>query len=93
MKIDHVAAEMLTPVGNDAVVRLPGRRFPGIVVQGNTLSSLFSSVRMISERAKHCGDEELLDEAAMLLERFAAMVERYETALTSHGIELPYAKT
>jgi hypothetical protein len=30
--------EVLSDVSNNAVVRMPGRRFPGLVIQGDSLS-------------------------------------------------------
>ncbi|MFF0091551.1 DUF6959 family protein [Streptomyces canus] len=30
--MERVEAELFTDAGNDAVVRLPGRRFPGVLV-------------------------------------------------------------
>ncbi|MFF5778388.1 DUF6959 family protein [Streptomyces virginiae] len=38
--MERVEAELFTDGGNDAVVRLPGRDFPGVLIQGDTLSIL-----------------------------------------------------
>ncbi|WP_373294465.1 DUF6959 family protein [Streptomyces albiflavescens] len=37
--MERVEAELFTDGGNDAVVRLPGRNFPGVLIQGDTLSA------------------------------------------------------
>ncbi|WP_420709074.1 DUF6959 family protein [Streptomyces sp. NRRL B-1140] len=31
--MERIEAELFTDGGNDAVVRIPGRRFPGVLVQ------------------------------------------------------------
>jgi uncharacterized membrane protein len=38
-------AELLTEATNYAVVQLPGRRFPGVVFQGDSLGSLCHALR------------------------------------------------
>src|SRR5689334_9115638 len=42
--MERVEAELFTDGGNDAVVRLLGRRFPGVLVQGDSLHILRSEV-------------------------------------------------
>ncbi|MFD9220210.1 DUF6959 family protein [Streptomyces sp. NPDC060064] len=42
--MDRLVAELFTEGGNDAMVRLPGRRFPGVLIQGDSLSILRSDL-------------------------------------------------
>ena len=42
-------ATLLTPAWNHAVVQLPGRRFPGVVFQGDSLFLLLEQVREVRE--------------------------------------------
>ena len=44
---DRAVAEMLTGSGNYAVVHLPGRRFPGVVFQGDSLATLCQQLRSL----------------------------------------------
>lgn len=44
---DRAVAEMLTGSGNYAVVHLPGRRFPGVVFQGDSLATLCQQLRSV----------------------------------------------
>jgi predicted RNase H-like HicB family nuclease len=85
-----VEVELLTDQGNNAVVRLPDRKFPGVVIQGDTLSTLITATSE-AIAALECNDaadaqEVLRDLAAQLRE----VRDRYEIALREHGIELPY---
>lgn len=57
--MERIEAELFTDGGNDAVVRLPGRRFPGVLVQGDSLHILRSDVAEVVEACER-GD---LDEA------------------------------
>lgn len=38
--MERVEAELFTDGGNNTVVRLPGRRFPGVLIQGDSVSIL-----------------------------------------------------
>jgi Family of unknown function (DUF6959) len=42
-------AELLTPPGNYAVVQLPGRKFPGVVFQGDSLAALCEQTANLAE--------------------------------------------
>jgi len=75
---------------NLGVVRMPGRNFPGSVVQGDSLAILCSLARSICARAATCGDEELKGDAAELLELLEGRQKHYEHVLAQHHIELPY---
>jgi hypothetical protein len=92
MQINSLTVEIFTEIGNDAVVRLPGRKFPGLLVQGDTFHSLVLAIKTICERAQLAGDEELAGEADLLKDRLETMLGRYEEALHSHGVKLPYSK-
>lgn len=83
--MESVEVELLTDGGSNAVVQMPGRAFPGVVVQGDTLFSLLSLARAIATETPNS------DSAVSLVEELAAMLARYETALHAHGIRKPYA--
>ena len=38
--VELIEVDLLTSPGNYAIVRMPGRRFPGVVMQGDSLSIL-----------------------------------------------------
>jgi hypothetical protein len=85
--------EFLTPVQNNAVLRLPGRTYPCIAIQGDSLSILAERARSIRSRAEQLGDEQLLDEASDLQALVDAIQDQYEHALAAHQIDVPYRKT
>lgn len=85
-----VEVELFTDQGNNAVMRVPTRKYPGVLIQGDTLSTLITTTSEAIEaldRGDTVDAQELLGELAAQLK---AARERYEAALHAHGIELPY---
>lgn len=78
---------------NAAVVRVPGRQFPGVVIQGDSLSILLERATDVVERLPATGDEELRGAAGELAAKLAAYVEVYEAVLGARGVGLPYARS
>ena len=75
--------EIYSEAVNAAVVRTPGRRFPGVIVQGDTLANLSGLAEAV---AAECASEEA-KELAGLLDGFR---EHYERVMSEHGLDLPY---
>ncbi|MGW1327622.1 DUF6959 family protein [Streptomyces antibioticus] len=88
--MDHVEAELYTDGGNDAVVRLPGRRFPGVLLQGDSLHILRSDLAEVAEASERGALTEARDSADLLLTNLDALLTRYEDSLRQHGIPQPY---
>ena len=55
-------------VPNSGIVHLPGRRFPAVAVQGDTLSNLLSATVHFMKKAKEYKDEDIYYEALDLAE-------------------------
>ena len=64
--MESIEVELFTDAGNDAVLRLPYRQFPGVLVQGDSLSILRAQVAEVSELCD-AGDLAEAREAASLL--------------------------
>ena len=84
--------EIIDATANAAVVRMPGRRFPGIVVQGDTLHSwsVLADSLMSSLGEAAATDPEVLLEMVELADLIRAHVDQYERILRARGLELPY---
>jgi hypothetical protein len=85
-------ATLLTPAWNHAVVQLPGRRFPGVVFQGDSLFLLLEQVREVREALDAGRLDEAKEGAAELEDDLAGVLSGYESVLAARGIELPYFK-
>jgi hypothetical protein len=88
--VDRQEIEVYSDPSNFAVVRMPGRSFPGCVVQGDSLHILSQLANRVCELARTAGSEELVDEANDLAEQLAGRLAHYESVLKAHGLALPY---
>ncbi|MFJ5707637.1 DUF6959 family protein [Streptomyces sp. NPDC093105] len=86
----RVEAELLTDGGNDAVVRLPSRTFPGVLIQGDTLSALRNDVAELVELCAAGDLEEATYVAGLLQADLNAKLQHYTAALEAHGIPRPF---
>ena len=73
------------------VVRMPSQSFPGLVLQGETLSSLLRLARSTYEKLPNTVDTELIDTSRELMETIQKLVSHYEATLGKHNIPLPYS--
>jgi hypothetical protein len=81
--------EVFSEASNMAIVRMPGRRFPGMVIQGDSLSIFVSLAEQIRQKTPRGPAHEEADELSRLLnERLA----HYQRVLSENGIELPYVR-
>ena len=73
------------------VVRMPSQSFPGLVLQGETLSSLLRLARSTYEKLPNTADTELIDTSRELMQTIQKLVSHYEATLGKHNIPLPYS--
>ena len=90
--MERLELEVFSTASNAAVVRPPGRQFPGLVVQGDTLNGLRNDVAHIAELLGETTeeDEELHFSFLILREKLDGMLAHYEAVLKTHGLPLPY---
>lgn len=87
---EPATAEILSRMTNSGIVQMPGRKFPGVVIQGDSLSTLFDQVCVCLEQAKQHQDEEVYYDILMLAETLQGQLINYETTLNELGLERPY---
>jgi hypothetical protein len=66
------------------------RKFPGVVVQGDTLSTLVATLRRAVNLLEAGATEDGLAEVGDVLEALADAQREYEAALEGHSIPKPY---
>ncbi|WP_329528741.1 DUF6959 family protein [Streptomyces sp. NBC_01462] len=88
--MERVEAELFTDGGNDAVVRLPGRRFAGVLIQGDTLRILSADVAELVELCAASDVEEARRAACLLHEEIGAKLQRYIDTLDAHEEGRPF---
>lgn len=88
--MERVEVELFTDGSNNAVVRMPGRNFPGVLIQGDSLSILRSDVAEIRDACRAGDATEALEAAELLLESLDSILLRYADALEHHGLRKPF---
>jgi predicted RNase H-like HicB family nuclease len=84
------AVEIYSDATNQAVLKHPGRRFPGVLIQGDTLHSLLMQLKAVRMATAFDPDTAIVFDEA--IEQLTDYVEHYEEVLAEHGVELPYPK-
>jgi hypothetical protein len=84
--------EVYSEATNSSIVRMPSRRFPGVVIQGDSLSIFFHEAMALVEALADSEDEETFLMALESAEKLEEHLLHYEHVLRAHGIELPYIR-
>ena len=88
--VERVEVELFTPQHNDAVLRLPGRRFPGVLLQGDSLQTLTEDVER-AQQALRGGDIAAAgDELDDLVAHLREVRDMYVAVLDAAGLGLPF---
>src|SRR5262245_33936650 len=58
VSMEKLELEVYSQATNQAIVKMPGRRYPGLVIQGDSMSGLADRAESIFERAKSGTDAE-----------------------------------
>lgn len=72
---------------------MPGRRFPAVAIQGDSLSNMLSTALELMEKGKLYKDEDLYYSSLELAERLRDHLAHYEEILEKEGFEKPYSLT
>jgi hypothetical protein len=79
-------AKLLSPAVNFAVVQLPHRQYPGVVVQGDTLNGLVSQLGRMQSLLDRNELEELRDEITEMLDQLEGALDYYKLICAKHSI-------
>jgi hypothetical protein len=75
-----LTVECFTDQGNNAVIRLPNRKYPGVVVQGDSLKNLLDMAETLRVLSAN-GGKELKEEADGLADHIRDIYEHYQLAV------------
>lgn len=90
MKI--VEVEMLSEATNSPVFKAPGRKFPGVLIQGDSLKCLLGMIEDIEQARVMSDDSEVNNAISALKEKFGDYLVEYEKVMHEQGLHLPYFK-
>ena len=91
MRVQEV--EIYSDATNHAVLRHPERRFPGLLIQGDTLYSLCAAADRICAKACDALDAETFAELNQLRSGLRERLTHYKDVLRQHDIPLPFSET
>ncbi|MGH7884623.1 MAG: DUF6959 family protein [Thermodesulfobacteriota bacterium] len=90
MKKKFVEIEILSELINKPIVKMSERKYPGVLIQGDSLILLYDLAKEISEKAKDTDNYELHEISNELEILLYEYIEHYEKVLEENKIELPY---
>ena len=85
--------DVFSEASNFGIVRMPGRRFPGCVIQGDSLSILLSAAEVVWRESQGINNQSLSEAACELYNALKSRLDHYEQVLTGHKMELPYSRS
>jgi hypothetical protein len=85
-----IEVELLSNDTNAPVICLPGRRFPGVVLQGDSLKILLGEAQEAARLSRGAGVPELVDSTQYLTELLEGYIQVYEDTMKIHNRPLPY---
>ncbi len=91
MRVEQV--EIYSDTINAAVLRHPGRRFPGVLVQGDTLWTLCQRADAACMAGQGRLTAESYAELNGLRNALQGLLTRYKVTLAEHDIPLPFFDT
>ena len=89
--MEYMELEVYSQSIDRGIVRMPSQSFPGLVLQGETLSSLLRLAKLTYEKLPNTTDTEVIDTSRELMESIQKLVSHYEATLGRHNIPLPYS--
>jgi len=89
--MEYMELEVYSQSIDRGIIRMPSQNFPGLLLQGETLSTLLRLAKSAHEKSQNTADTELIDVSRELMETIQKLVSHYEATLGKHNIPLPYS--
>jgi len=85
--------EIYSDTSNFVVMRHPGRKFPGALIQGDSLYALCKAADSACDAARAEGRTQAYEEIAGVRDALSRHLNHYKEVLASHGIQLPFVES
>ena len=85
--------KLLSPAGNYCVVHVLGRKFPGLVFQGDSTVSILDRLNSIDARLIELGvdyEDDARADLDYVRDLLDKVLQNYETVLSEIGMKTPY---
>ncbi len=90
--MEKLELEVYSRQSNSAVIKPPGRQFPGVVIQGDSLATLYGEALEVLRALRKSADEEAYYAALSLAETLEHHLTHYADVLQQHNIRLPFVR-
>ncbi len=92
--MDIEPLEVYARDSNYAVIKPPGRNYPGCVIQGDSLANLCRMAKNIATFTvnRNIDDEDFLDNVQELTNSLVGRLLHYQDVLAKHGIDFPHVR-
>lgn len=84
--------EIYSDQTNAAILRHPSRKFPGVLVQGDTLHSMCRSADDVCKDAKGVVASYTYEELNDLRNHLWSLLNHYKSVLGEHQVSLPFSQ-
>jgi hypothetical protein len=93
MTVEIEPLEVYSRDSNYAIIKSPGRNFPGCVIQGDSLAILCRAAQLIALAVEtgHTDDQDFRDTVEDLNNALVGRIMHYQEVLAEHGMSLPYS--
>ncbi|MBN6033359.1 hypothetical protein [Amycolatopsis sp. 195334CR] len=88
--MSKVDVNLISRQGNEALVKLSDRQYPGLLVQGDSLKILADTIAEAVDAAQLGNLEDVSYVTRELMEKIGSMMKNYEDMMSSNGLKLPY---
>ena len=82
---------ILDDTTNTTVAKLPWRKYPGVVIQGDALKILHDEVAEAITALREQDSQSANEVLGHISDQIADLLSRYEVALSAAGLDLPYS--
>ncbi len=89
--MEYMELEVYSQSINRGVIKMPSQNFPGLLLQGETLSNMLTLANSIHEKSLGTSDTELINTSLELRDILQKLLSHYESTLSKHNIPLPYS--
>lgn len=83
--------EIYADAGNTVVLRHPDRRFPGCLIQGDSLQAMLQSLKLVARESAGISDNAAVELNDVIL-GLAERLEHYKSVLAAHDLALPFVE-
>jgi hypothetical protein len=87
------SVEIYSDATNGAVMRHPGRNFPGVLLQGDTLHTLCVAADAACEEARDVMSDEGFQRLNDLRRHLRSLLNHYKMVLSEHKLRLPFSES